>query len=147
MIDPLTVVVAHLEAQASLVALVSGQIASRHKFALPQAGRSWTVAPGMGALQIRYAPGGQVNLDNSVQTVRLEARCYGVSEEEAATVWRSVIGISRATIRASVATPDGTGLLYWLILDGSPEFGIDPDVRINMVLANLRAQIHEDSLT
>lgn len=147
MIDPLTVVIAHLEDDDDLVGLVAGQIASKHKFALPQASRSWAVVPGTGALQIRYAPGGAPNLDSAVQTVRLEARCYGVSEDEAAAVWRALVTVSRATNRASITTTDGTGLLYWLVQEGSPQFEIDPDVRINMVLAYMRAQVHEDSLT
>lgn len=147
MIDPLTVVIAHLETDTDLTGLVSGQIASKHRFALPQAGRSWTVAPGMGALQIRYAPGGVPDLDNGVQTVRLEVRCYGVSEDEAAAVWRRLVGVGRATNRESVVTTDGTGLLYWLVQESSPQFEIDPDVKINMVLAYMRAQVHEDSLS
>lgn len=147
MIDPLTVVIAHLEADATLSTLTNGQIASKHKFALPQAARSWAVSAGVGALSVRYAAGGDVDHDNPVQTVRLVAHCYGVSEDEAAAVWRRLSIIARGTSRVSVSTTDGTGLLYWLLVDGSPEFVFDPDLRINAVMVALRAQVHEDSLT
>lgn len=147
MIDPLTVVINHLEADSALATLTNNQIASLHKFALPQAGRAWSVSAGVGALQVRYAAGGQQDWDSPVQTVRLEARCYGSSEDEAGAVWREMVRVSRETVRTSVSTTDGTGLLYWLLLDGSPRFDMDPDVRVHMVVQYLQAQVHEDSLT
>jgi hypothetical protein len=147
MIDPLAVVIAHLEQQTSLTDLVGGQIASRHRFALPQAAKSWQVYAGVGALTVRYAPGGQTHLAVSVQTARFEARCYGVSEDEAAAVWRSLIAVSRGTQRESVITSDGVGLLYWLVQDGSPDFGFDGDLKLPVVVQGLRGQVHENSLT
>lgn len=147
MIDPLAVVIAHLEGESAITDIVGAQIAARHKFALPQAGRSWAVSAGVGALVVRYAPGAEVHLAVSVQTVRLEARCYGVSEDEAGALWRALAAVSRETNRASVATSDGTGLLYWLLADGSPVFELDPDLRVPAIVQSLRAQVHEDSLT
>lgn len=146
MIDPLAVVIAHLEKQASIIDATGGQVASRHKFALPERGRSWRVDGSQGALTVRYAPGGEQHLDVGVQTARLEARCYGVSEDEAAEVWRALVGVCRETQREAVVTSDGTGLLYWLVQDGSPDFGYDADLKLPVVVQGLRAQVHEDSL-
>lgn len=147
MIDPLAVVIAHLEKQTALTDLVGAQIASLHRFALPKASRAWQVSPGVGALTVRYAPGGETHLSVSVQTVRMEARCYGVSEDEAAGVWRALVAVCRETHRESVVTSDGVGLLYWLVQDGSPDFGFDGDLKLPIVVQGLRGQVHENSLT
>lgn len=147
MIDPLAVVIAHLETQDALTDLVGPQVASRHRFALPERGKSWQAMPGLGALTVRYAPGGTQHLGSPVQTVGLEARCYGASEDQAAAVWRALIAVSRETKRVSVVTSDGVGLLYWLVQDGSPDFGFDGDLKLPVVVQGLRGQVHEDSLT
>lgn len=146
MIDPLTVVLDYLATDNSLDSLTNGQIAAKHKFGMDR-DRGWSVSAGQGALQVRYVPGAIPELYDEIQAVRLEARCYGITQDEAGAVWRRLVALSRDTHRELVNTTDGAGLLFWLVQDTSPEFSIDPDVSIDMILATFQAEVAEVSLS
>lgn len=145
MIDPLAAIIALLFADADLNLLTSQRIAAKHKFALPSTDPLRWPTPSK-ALQITLSPGTQVDLDTGRQLPRLEARCYGESEFEAAKVYKAIVDASRTYDRAVVDTGDGKALIYWLLMDGSPSFLFDPDLQIDTVVAPLRAAVAEDAV-
>ena len=145
-VDPLSAVVDYLSADAALVSLTNGQIAVKHRFGL-SAGRGWTISPGTGALQVRYVAGGVPDLYGEVQRIRVEARCYGVDQEEAGHVYRRLVGISRETRRELVHANGYTAMLYFFEQDQSPEFLFDPDLELDMVMAFYVAEVAETEVT
>ena len=143
MIDPLTAIVQLLRQDGALMTATNQQIGVKHRFLLANTDRAWTVAQGRGALQVFYAAGRLPDLDLDIQSVRLEARCYGISQDEANAVWRRLVEISRDTLRTVVTGGDGQSLIYFLAQDSGPEFGIDPDIQIDMIRQFYRADVSE----
>lgn len=143
MIDPLTAIIQLLRQDAGLMAATSEQIGAKHRFLLANSDRAWTVAQGRGALQMFYAAGRLPDLDLDIQSVRLEARAYGISQDEANAVWRRLVEVSRATLRTVVTSGDGQSLVYFLAQDSGPEFGIDPEINIDMIRQFYRADVCE----
>lgn len=123
------------------MALVGGQLAAKHKFHYERS--PWTVSSTQGALQIFYAPGPQPHLDDEIQQVRLEARCYGESQDAAAAVWRQLVNVSRETLRTVVTTGDGQALIYLFNQDSGPEFAMDAELQIDVVRQYFRADVSE----
>ncbi len=145
MIDPLAAIIALLYANANLNALTAGRIAAKHKFALPETDPLRWVNPSK-ALQVTLAPGADVDLDSARQLPRLEARCYGESEFEAAKVYQALVEATRTDDRAVIDTGAGKALIYWLLMDGSASFLFDAELEIDTVMAPLRAAVAEDAV-
>ena len=141
MIDPLAAVIALVKADVGLQALVEDRIAERHKFGLTTA-RAWpTPAP---ALQLLPVPGTQPDREVGFQRLRLEARCYGDRPATAGEVYAALVALTRRTNRAVVPTANGAALIYFLLLDGTPESGFDDDIKIDVQRVYLVAEVAED---
>jgi hypothetical protein len=142
--DLLEIVIARLVSDADLNLETEGRVASKHKFGLDAADdeEAWPLPSK--ALTVSYAPGGAVDLYGRQQRSRLEARCYGASQEEANRVYGALAVICDASERTVVATDRGNGLLYWLVLDDSPEHLKDGDLNIDLARVSLRACCHRN---
>lgn len=135
MVDPLEAAIALTASDADLVALVASQVAGKHKF-----GDGWGIPSK--AVQLRL-DGGLPDLYTPRQVVRLELRCYGESQAEAAAVYGAIVGLSRRTDRVRVTTGGGVALVYWLIFTSGPSLLVDPDVDVDYVLAFMEASVSE----
>lgn len=149
MIDPLAAILAYLGSDADLNLLTSGRIAAKHKFAMGT--RDDTTLIGWPtpsrALQLSYAAGELPDLDAGMLRVRLEARCYGESQVEAAQLSNRILAISRAfEYRDVISTGDGLALIYWLLPDDSPQLDRDPDIQIDMVRLFLRTSVASEAV-
>lgn len=135
MVDPLEAAIALTATDADLVALVASQVAGKHKF-----GDGWGIPSK--AVQLRL-DGGLPDLYTPRQVVRLELRCYGESQADAAAVYGAMVGLSRRTDRVRVTTGGGVALVYWLIFTSGPSLLVDPDVDVDYVLAFMEASVSE----
>lgn len=142
--DLLEIVIARLADDADLSLETAGRVASKHKFGLDAADNEDAWPTPSKALTVGYVPGGAVDLYAGQQRSRLEARCYGASQEEANRVYGALATICDASERAVVSTDRGNGLLYWLVLDDSPEYLKDGDLNIDLARVSLRACAHRD---
>jgi hypothetical protein len=145
-IDLLEVVLAYLAGNADLNIETAGQVASKHKFGLDEADDedAWTLPSK--ALTVSYATGGTPDLYGGQQRARLEARCYGGSQEQANEVYAALAEVVEATERTPVAISSGNALLYWLVFDDSPENQKDPDLNIDVTRVSLRAACHRNPI-
>lgn len=143
MIDPLATVIRHLLNNSNLANQVQGRIAAKHKFGMGGA-TAWPLPSK--ALTIQPDIGGRPDLYVGWQTPRLEARCYGASQDEAAQVYRLLMDITRGTSRAVAPTADGNALLYWLVPDSSPAFVFDQELNIDLAIVFLRAAVAEEAV-
>lgn len=145
-VDLLEVVIAYLAGDADLNTEIAGRIASKHKFGLdPDDNEDAWKLPSK-ALTVSYATGGTPDLYGGQQRSRLEARCYGNSQEQANEVYGALVARVEATERTPVATISGRGLLYWLVFDDSPENLKDPDLNIDLTRVFLRAACHRNPI-
>ncbi len=135
MIDALEAVIAYLKVDADMALLVEGHIAAKHQF-----GSGWTIPSK--ALQVRY-DGGRPDLYTQRQVVRLEVRCYGEEQYQAARVFRQLVATSRNADRKVIETSDGDALIYWLLMASGPTFVIDPDAGVDCVLTFCEACVAE----
>ena len=138
MVDALETTLAWALLSDDLQLQTGGQIATRHKF-----GDGWEL-PSQ-ALQLRY-DGGTPDLYTDRQVVRLEARCYGADQSEAAQVYAALVALTRATERERVQTAEGFALLYWLNLVSGPSFFVDPDAGVDALLCFLEACVSETDI-
>ena len=145
MIDPLEAVIAYLDSQPTLTALVEGRIAPKHKFAMTGAGGWPTPAK---AVLVRVIPGAPPDLYGGTARVRLEARCFGDGQVEAMEVYRALMDVVGQTKKCVVTlSNDQKALLYFLVPEyGSPEFGMDPDVKVDVALTYLRASVAQQAV-
>jgi hypothetical protein len=147
-IDLLTAFIVYLGSDADLNTLTSGRIAAKHKFGMGRdvAGTQIGWPDGAQALQLSYAGGETPDLSGGMLKARLDTRCYGASQEEAAAVHNRLITIADAFQRTVVETGDGKALLYWLVLTDSPQFDRDPDIGIDMVRTFLKAACAKETV-
>ena len=138
MVDPLEAVLEYLRANADLRDLVDDRIASKHQF-----GSGWAIP--CKALQIQY-DGGAADIYTPRQVLRLEARCYGESQYEAARVYAALAAATRVAGRETAMTTGGRALLYWLALDSGPVAFRDPDVEVDAVLVFLKTAVAENDV-
>lgn len=147
MIDPLIAIIGYLAAQPDLN-LVNGRIAAKHKFAMgTQADttiRGWPT-PSQ-AMQLSYTTGEPQDLYAAISRVRLDVRCYGGSQVEAAAVYGALTTLCDAFVRSAAETPDGRALIYWIVPDDSPVFDKDPDTGVDFVQVPLRASVARDAV-
>jgi len=142
-IDPIGAIIALLCQDADLNALVAGQVAEKHKFALPETDPDRWPNPSK-ALTVRDLGGGAIDLTGGVQHTRIEARCYGESALEAKQVELRLVRITHTYDRTVVQTDNGKAFIYWLLLDDSPSTNYDPDLDIDVATVTLRAAVAED---
>ena len=140
MITLLATVIAYLSTDADLRLEVDGRLASKHRFS----GEGWE-APSK-ALTVQYTTGAIPDIDAGMERSRLEARCWGPSQEEAERVYARLVRITDAlTHRVSVPLDSGeTALLYCLVPDDSPQFDRDPDISVDFIRVFLTAACHRD---
>jgi hypothetical protein len=134
----LATVIAHLWTDADLRTEIDGQIASKHRFG----GEGWDTPSK--ALTIQYITGATPDVDAGMERARLEARCWGPSQEAAEQVYGRLVRITDALeCRVSVPLDSGeTALLYYLVPDDSPQFDRDPDIGVDFVRVFLTAACH-----
>lgn len=148
MIDPLAAIIAYLGSDADLNLLTSGQIAAKHKFGMGTNDdgtlKGWET-PSQ-ALQLSYAAGGTLDLYGATSGIRLEARCYGASQEEASTAWNRLITICDATPRTTVETGGGKALIYYLVPADSPQLDRDVEVNVDMIRGFLLTSVAKDAV-
>lgn len=142
--DLLEIVIARLARHADLNLEILGRVASKHKFDLDRADNEDAWPLPSKALAVGYAPGGAIDLYAGQQRSRLEARCYGPSQEEVNRVYGALAALCDESERTVVSTDRGNTLLYWLVLDDSPEYAKDPDLNIDLARVALRACAHRD---
>ena len=154
MVDPLAACIAYLLTRGALVDLTAGRVAGKHRFAQADRAdgepRGWPTPSK--ALTLRLAGGDGVDpincADAAQARVRLEARCWGESQAEAARVWVQLELTCRAFTRTAVALPDGRdALLYmlWPVGDG-PQGETDPDTGIDYLRTTLRVWVASQAL-
>ncbi len=139
MIDPLEVVIKYLASDALLETLVSGRVASRHRY-----GVGWTVS--QAGLMVRL-DGGTPDLYGALQPIRLEVRAYAPSQVDAMAIWRRLVEISRATDRQTVLTQNGGGLLYRFNQSSGPSLLSDQDIKLDFVMCFFDALVAETAVT
>ncbi len=145
MIDPVAAIIALLSADSDLRALVGERIAEKHKYALPESDLERWPNPSK-ALTLHEAGSSDVDLDTPRQLTRLEARGYGEDAYEAKRVVRMLIEMTRRYERAVIGTGDGNALIYFLLANGSPQVGFDPELELDVVVIPLRAAVAEDAV-
>lgn len=138
MIDPLEVVIAFLQRDTDLAALVGDRIASKHRY-----GETWT--RGDASIAVRL-DGGNPNLYVPLETMRLEVRCFGASAHEAMRIWRRLVELSRGTERVVVNVESGAALLHALLQDSAASTLYDNDVKMDFVMVFLRAMVSEQAV-
>lgn len=123
---------------ATLLAAAPGrpQVAAKHRF-----GDGWEIPSS--ALTLRYDGGGLADLYTQRQVPRIEARCYGASQAQAAGVYAALQVLARRTERARVQTAQGLALIYWWNMVSTPSLLVDPDSKIDYVLAFMEAAVAE----
>jgi hypothetical protein len=151
-IGPTTTVISYLLSLTDVRDFVGEQVAAKHAYGqvdLPdETPRGWL--PGSRAITLRLA-----DSDGTPDTakcgpdhrVRLEARCYGESGEDAERVWALLVGVCAAFTRQAVELPDGRRVLLSVLfpLDG-PFAEYDPDIDIDYVRCTLRAHLSSTPL-
>lgn len=148
MIDPLAAIISYLGSHADLNTLTAGRIAAKHKFGMgandDSTLKGWET-PSQ-AVQLSYSAGGTPDLYAGTSGIRLEARCYGASQEEASRVWNQIVAICDATPRTTTETGDGKALIYFLVPSDSPQLDRDPDVNVDMVRGFLLTSVAKDAV-
>jgi hypothetical protein len=142
MITLLATAIAYLWTDADLRLEIDGQIASKHRFG----GEGW--ATPSKALTIQYATGATPDINAGMERARIEARCWGPSQEEAEQVYGRLIRLTDTLgCRVSVPLDSGeTALLYYLVPDDSPQFDRDPDIGVDFLRVFLTAACHRESV-
>ncbi len=150
MIDALTAWIAYIGSDADLRTLIGDRIAAKHRFAMGQADNTALSGWETPAQALQLAPDPGTPSDTSscgtMERMRLEARCYGDGQVEAAAVYNRLVALSRGFQRTTVLTGAGRALLYWFQLDGSPQFDRDPDVRVDFYRAFFLAASARDAV-
>src|SRR5512145_620195 len=138
MIDPYKAILAYFQSDSTLVDLVNGRIALKHKFskdAWPTPSKALTIAATTGYEQDKYQ-----------SRIRFEAHCFGASQVEASTVGNRVIQLCDDFVRTASTTADGDALIYWIVTDDSPQFAFDQDIKIDFIRLQLRAAVAKTSI-
>lgn len=131
MIDPLETVIAYLKWSG----LSTSQIASKDRY-----GESWAI---LSAGVVVNLDGGTPEMYLPVQTVRLEVRCYGATRPAAMSLLMEIVELSRSTMRESVITSSGNGLLYYINQDSGPTMQYDGEIGMDFALMFFEASICE----
>jgi phytoene dehydrogenase-like protein len=149
MIDPLVTVIAFLGSDADLNTLTGGQIAAKHRFGMEADAdgtlRGWPTPSA--ALVVSYDGGGVPDLYTGTGNARLEVKAYGRSQAEAIQVYARFAAICDAFLRQPVLLPTGeTALMYWLVLDTSPQTDQDPETHVDFIRVFAHTRVHTQPL-
>ena len=142
MIDPMSAALRALQADGDLRDLVAGRIAERHRFGMDV--DPWSFPSK--ALQISLSSGGVPELSIAWQRPKLDVVCFGESPAEASRVYLALVAATRAIGRTIVHTSMGDALVYWLLIDGSPQAAYDPDLGIDTILVSLDMAVSEEAV-
>lgn len=143
MINPLEAVIKYLKDDADLAVLVDDRIANKQHFGAKVS--PWDTPSK--ALRLRM-DGGTPELDVPIQTIRIEAMCYGETPYDAMEVWFRLVAISRSAGRKVIANlTDGDALIYSFnrLSEGSQVQ--DPDTDIDAMLGFFQATVAETAIT
>jgi hypothetical protein len=139
MIDPLEAAIAYFVNDADLHEIVGNQIAAKHLF-----GEDWTIPSRAVTVHL---DGGEPDIYNERQKVRLEVRCYGETQYEATRGYLAMVNAMRAaSARVVVETNAGKALIYWLVPSSGPSFFRDPDVGVDTILFFCSACVAEQDV-
>jgi len=142
-VDPFEVVVIHAQLDGDLSFETGGQIDLWHRYG--QDADDWPL--NSKAFILTPTPGVEPELDDEVQRVGFEARCYGDSPADCGQVYMKVIKWLRTTERRTIEVTGGKALLYYVLPLSSPRFGLDDDIRPNggmpFYAIPLRAEVSE----
>lgn len=141
MIDALEAVLVLCREDAGVAAQVGMRVASKQQFGTSTTRGAWTTPAK--ALVITYDQGGTPDLDCPIQQVRLMVRCYGADEVAASQVYGALVELVRAAERRVVTTSRGDGLIYWVRLDGTPQFLYDFDLSMDFLQCFFEARVAE----
>lgn len=141
MIDALAAIVKSLSTRSDIIALCGNRIAPKHKYSNKSVGDAW--ATPSKSIEIKYDPGGTPDIYIPVQDVRLQAACYGEDEYQASRVYGSLVNATRNSNRVTSTTSNGTALIYWITLDGTPESDFDESVSMPYIRVYLTARVSE----
>lgn len=135
-IDPLDAVIQYLKADSTLLSLVDGQIAAKHRY-----GQAWEKDT---AGLVAKLDGGDPHPYVPVQTVRLELQCFGSTSVEAMNIWRQLVTMSRADQREAVTVHNGEQVLvYSFVQESGPSLLYEQDLGMDFVLAFFRITMCE----
>lgn len=136
MIDPLEVVIAYVKAE---IGLVEGRVASKHRF-----NNAWEI--GQAAIVVRQ-DGGSPDIYVPVSYVRLELRFYGSNTPEIASLWGTVVALSRNTGRQAVTLSGGRVALLQILTQASGlSYLFDEVIKIDYGLAFFNAIVAEQTV-
>ena len=148
-IDPLEAILLLCLANAPMTAIVSGRVASKHRFAATDAVARSSYVPWptpAKALTIAFDTGGTPDTYTENQLLRLMASCWGEDQAEAGKVYGALVSITRSSDRSVVATSNGNALIYWVTMDGTPQFERDPDVQVDVLRVPLSVFVAEHAV-
>ncbi len=103
-IDPLETIITWLEAALTGV---SGRMAGKHRY-----GAGWT--EGQTGVSV-HLDGGTPELYAPVANCRMELRIYAADQVKIVTVYRALIGLSRANARFVVTVSNGDALVHYFL--------------------------------
>lgn len=152
MVDPLAALIADMAADATIRDATGGRVAGRHEFSLPDAddGRRDGWPTPARALTVGYAAQGvppDTATCGGMHRLRLEARCYGADQPDAARVWLALEAYCQAFVRRPAALPGGARcLIYYVWSDGGPQADRDADTRVDYLALMLLAGVSRDTL-
>lgn len=144
MIDPLVTVVQVAILASQLASITAGRIASKAHFATPTESGAWPTPSR--ALVLTYLPGAAPDVSAGQHRIRVEALCYGTSQLDAGQVYLALQELCNVEGRRIVPTPSGNAMLYYLLLDGSPTYDLEPNLKLDFVRVPLKAAVHQQPL-
>lgn len=152
LVDPLAAVIAIAAGYAPLREVTTGRIAARHEFSLEDDAdgeRSGWPTPAR-ALTLTYAADG-VQQDTAtcggMHRLRLDTRCYGPDQPQAAMVYLQLDALCRAFERSTVALPDGNrAVVMYLWPESGPQAEKDPETRVDYLRVTILAGIAREAV-
>lgn len=142
-VDPFEAVIRHALLDSDLAFETNGQIDLWHLYGQdpgdwPLNSKAFTLTPTTGV---------PPELDDELQRIGFEARCYGDSPADCGQVYMKAVKWLRTTERVNVNITGGTALLYYVVPLSSPRFGLDEAIRPNggmpFYAIPLRAEVSE----
>jgi len=140
MINPLAVLIQYLKTQATPLTVDEDQIASKHRYIED----GWV--SGSKSIVCRWDDGPKDDY-NAVMIMRIEVRCYGGSQDEAAKVLLNLYDVIKTVHRTKVVLPDASAntLLYYAHRGSGASLLYDDDLNMDYALAFLEIMAGEDS--
>lgn len=136
-IDPVEALLNLIRTDVTAVTLTNGQIANQHKFNLND-NASLTAWHNPSAA-ITLTPAGEPTTSRAnLLTGRFTVNCYGESPENCMRVWNTVAEIANYHERRTIATNNGTAMLYSLSLDTSPTQLFDDGLNLDYLSGSMR---------